>query len=300
MSHAEPPGAAPAAAETFAINVGDTELGAVRWAGAGHAPTVLAVHGITANAWCWGRVARHLAGDVALVAIDLRGRGRSADAPGPTGMRRHADDVAAVVARLGTGPLPVVGHSMGTYVALLAAERHPAEITELVLVDGAAPFSLPEGIDVQAVLDATLGPAIERLRQIYPDVDAYRRFWTEHPSFTMGLTPDIEAYVLSDLVATEGGFRSRVREDAVRTDGAELFADDEVRMALDRLARPVTIIRAERGLFNEPPPLVPLELADRYPQHDWITVPDTNHYDVLVGDAGAAVVADAIRAAAAP
>jgi hypothetical protein len=34
---------------------------------------------------------------------------------------------------------------------------------------------------------------------------------------------------------------------------------------------------------------------ERYPQHDWRTVPGTNHYDVLIGEAGAAAVARAIR-----
>ena len=117
---------ATATPETLRIDVGDgVELGAVRWRGAPGTPVVFAVHGITANAWSWSVVARHLDGEIGLVSIDLRGRGMSHDAPGPFGIRQHADDVAAVIDRLNAAPAVYTGHSMGTYVGLCAAERHP-------------------------------------------------------------------------------------------------------------------------------------------------------------------------------
>ena len=51
--------------------------------------TVLAVHGITASAYCWPAVAEALPEGWRLVAPDLRGRGASRDLPGPaTGAAR--------------------------------------------------------------------------------------------------------------------------------------------------------------------------------------------------------------------
>jgi pimeloyl-ACP methyl ester carboxylesterase len=281
--------------ETLRIDVGDIELGVVRWHGVPGAPVAFAIHGITANAWSWAAVARHLDGEVGLVAVDLRGRGTSAGAPGPYGMRRHADDLAAVIERFSAAPATLVGHSMGTYVALCCAERHPADAGGLVLVDGGVALPLPDGMSPQEALDATIGPAIARLRKVWSDRVAYRSMWSEHPAFASGLTPEIERYVLSDLVPCKGGFRSAVNEDAVRFDGEELLTDPEVRGLLDRRAEPVVVVRAETGLMATPPPLLPHELIDRYPQHDWRTVPGTNHYDVLIGEAGAAAVARALR-----
>jgi pimeloyl-ACP methyl ester carboxylesterase len=285
----------PAAPETLRIDVGDTEIGVVRWRGVPGAPVAFAIHGITANAWSWAAVARHLDGEVGLMAIDLRGRGTSAGAPGPFGMRRHADDVALVIDRFSAAPATLVGHSMGTYVALCCAERHPADTGALVLVDGGVAIPLPEGMTPQETLDATIGPAIERLRRVWSDRVAYRSMWSEHPAFATGLTPEIERYVLSDLLPCEGGFRSSVNEDAVRFDGEELLTDPEMRGLLERRAEPVVAIRAETGLLATPPALVPPELMERLPQHDWRTVPGTNHYDVLIGEAGAAAVAQALR-----
>ncbi len=93
--------------EFLTFDVGDAELGALRWAGIDGTPTVVALHGITSNAWAWDPVAHHLAGAAHVVALDLRGRGRSVDAPGPYGIRQHADDVARVIEQLGVRCLVV-------------------------------------------------------------------------------------------------------------------------------------------------------------------------------------------------
>ena len=85
------------APEVLRIDVGDAELGVVRWRGAPGAPLVVAVHDITANAWSWSAVARHLAGQISLAAVDLRGRGISHDVtwsgrdPSACRRRRHGD-----------------------------------------------------------------------------------------------------------------------------------------------------------------------------------------------------------------
>lgn len=289
-----------AAAETLRIDVGDTELGVVRWRGVPGAPVAFALHGITANAWSWAAVARHLDGDVGLVAVDLRGRGASSRAPGPYGMRRHADDLAALIERFSAAPAVVAGHSMGAYVALCCAERRPADVAGLVLVDGGAVLPRPDDLTPQEALDATIGPAIARLRRVWSDRVAYRTMWSEHPAFANGLTPEIERYVLSDLEPCEGGFRSGVSEDAVRFDGEELLTDPEMRSLLERRAAPAIVVRAETGIMATPPPILPVELIDRYPQHDWRTVPGTNHYDVLIGEDGAAAIAQALRDATQP
>jgi pimeloyl-ACP methyl ester carboxylesterase len=293
------------APERLTFDVDGATLGALAWGEPG-APCVVAVHGITGNASSWAPVADRLAGreigpgleSARLVAVDLRGRGASADAPGPTGIRRHADDVAAIIDALGTGPAVLAGHSMGAYVALMLADRHPVQVANLVLVDGGVALPLPDGIDVQAVLDATLGAAVARLGRTWRDADEYRAMWSAHPAFVDGLSPDVERALMSDLVPdAAGGHRSCVSEAAVRSDGAELLLDDEVRSALDRRLEPLTIVRAETGLNAAPPPLIPVAWEERYTQHEWITVTGSNHYTVLVGDAGATAVADAIAAA---
>lgn len=277
----------------FVVDGGD--LAALRWEGAPGAPTVVAVHGITANAWHWDPVAHRLEGAVHLVAVDLRGRGRSVDTPGPYGIRRHADDLAQVIDALG-GPLTVAGHSMGCYVALMLAERHPDLVSDLVLVDGGTPLPRDPDADVDEVLEQTLGPAISRLRTVWPDRVSYRTMWSQHPAYHEGIGVDLERNLLADLVEVPGGFRTAVSEEAVRTDGRELLADEQVRTLLERREEPTSIVRAPAGLMGAPPPLIGDDVVEHFARHRWTTVQGTNHYTVLLGAAGARVVADTILA----
>jgi pimeloyl-ACP methyl ester carboxylesterase len=285
------------APDTLRVPVDATELGCVRWRGPVGAPVVVAVHGITANAWSFGTVAEHLDGELVMVAVDLRGRGASSDAPPPYGIRSHADDVAAVIARLGAAPAVLIGHSMGAHVALMCAERHPEAVAGLVLVDGGPPLPVDPGKTTDEALDGLLGPAIARLRKVWPDRVTYHAMWSAHPAFAEGLTPEMERYVLSDLVPCDGGFHSNVSEEAVRADGRDMLTDSEVRGLFDRRRDPLTVIRAETGLMAVPPPFVDVRFVAEYPQHDWRFVPGSNHYSVLFGDQGGAEIADAVRRA---
>ncbi len=285
--------------EFLEFDVGDpadataTTLGALSWPGIIGVPTVVAVHGITANAWSWDPVAHHLAGGARLVAVDLRGRGRSYRSDGPYGIRRHADDIAAIVEQL-DGPLVLAGHSMGAYVVQMAAERHPALVRDLLLVDGGTPLPRPTG-DVAAALAQGLGPAVERLRTIWPDRVSYQAMWAQHPAFVGGIGPDLERNLLADLIEVDGGFRTAVDGDAVLQDGGELLIDDEVRYLLDQQEQPVTIVRAEFGMFGGPPPLISPDQCERYAQHRWIEARGLNHYTVMLSPGGASLVADALR-----
>jgi len=261
----------------------------------------VAVHGITASGMSWQAVARHMPPDWTLAAPDLRGRGYSSDLPGPYGLDRHARDVVAVLRHFG-GRAVLAGHSMGAYVALLTRDAHPELVRRLVLVDGGLPLPLPEGIDPDAVLDATLGPAITRLRQTYPDTEAYLDFWRAHPALAEHWTADVEAYARYDLTGEEGQLRSRVAEDAVRADSRDVLAEKPFADALSRLTRPTPLLTAPAGFFGAPPGLLPPEVVaawqERVPALRPQTVPGVNHYTILFEREAAAAVSQAIRAAA--
>jgi lipase len=261
----------------------------------------VAVHGITASAMSWQAVARHMPPDWTLAAPDLRGRGHSRDLPGPFGLDRHAQDVVAVLRHFGGRPV-LAGHSMGAYVALLARDAHPELVRRLVLVDGGLPLPVPEGADLDAVLDATLGPAIARLGQVFPSTEAYLDFWRAHPALAGHWTADAEAYVRYDLVGEPGELRCRAVADAVRADGRDVLAEKPFAEALLRLTKPTPLLTAPAGMFGEPPPLIPREVvrawAERVAALRPQVVPETNHYTILFDRDGAAAVSQAIRAAA--
>ncbi|MFC5826597.1 alpha/beta fold hydrolase, partial [Nonomuraea insulae] len=262
------------------------EVDGLRIATFGTGPrTIIAVHGITASLMAWGTVARRLPDDWSLVAMDLRGRGHSASLPGPYGLPRHADDVLRVAEHVGAGEDAVLtGHSMGAYVAVLAAARR--DFARVVLVDGGLPLPPPEGMDAEATLEAMLGPALARLRQTYPSPEAYVAFFKAHPAFEGHWNADVEAYVRYDLTGPEGALRSRVVGEAALADGRWLPLETEpISAALEAITAPLFLLRAPRGLLNQETGMLPDDLAlpwaARLPGLRDEVVPDCNHYTIL-------------------
>lgn len=113
------------------------ELAVDRWDGRAAPPAFLLLHGLASNARLWDGVAERLAEDGhGVVAVDLRGHGRSAKPDGPYDVPTVADDVAALIVALGLEHPVVAGQSWGGNVALELAARHPAATRGIVCVDG--------------------------------------------------------------------------------------------------------------------------------------------------------------------
>jgi pimeloyl-ACP methyl ester carboxylesterase len=262
-------------------------------------PAVLAVHGITSNSHAWIAAARALGDRASLVALDLRGRGRSAELPGPYGVAVYARDLLAVLDRLELEQTVVVGHSLGAYIVARLAADHPKRVRAAVLVDGGLTIPGAVRADPQTFIDAFLGPVLARLRERFPNREAYRDWWRAHPALRGGVVADRDLipYADHDLVGEEPELRSAVMEEAVRADADEVLAVGE---AAQRLAVPATLLCAPRGLFDEPTPMQPLELVREWAakapdRRQAVQVPDVNHYTILFGERGAATVAETVR-----
>jgi pimeloyl-ACP methyl ester carboxylesterase len=285
------------------VPVAGGELSVLHWtADSPGAPLAVLLHGITSNAMVWARVAGDLAGEFEVVAPDLRGRAGSAGLPGPYGLAAHAEDVAAVLDRFGDAVL--VGHSMGAFVATLAASgasRYRAR--GLVLVDGGLPFPRQPGEDVDAMLTALLGSTLDRLATTFPDLAAVRAFWAGHPTVGPWVdVPSVAAFLARDVAGSPPALHSTVAPAAVRTDGADLLAGDRVLQAARELPVPAALLWAPRGMTDQPPGLYDEErLAGFGIDRAGITatsVPDTNHDSIVWAPQGVAAIVGAARVAA--
>jgi proline iminopeptidase len=83
-----------------------------------------------------------------VVYLDLRGHGRSEwGDPASWGFEVCADDVRAFCDTLGIDSPVVFGHSMGGFVAMLYAARHPGHASALVLQSAMARFDLARVVE---------------------------------------------------------------------------------------------------------------------------------------------------------
>jgi pimeloyl-ACP methyl ester carboxylesterase len=110
----------------------------VYWRG-GAGPAVFFLHGANDQAGAWARAIRPLLGSYRIILADLPGHGESGPADGPLSIKDLVDGVEAVVeAEAKTGRVTIAGNSLGGWLALIYADRHPDRVSHVVLVNGAA------------------------------------------------------------------------------------------------------------------------------------------------------------------
>lgn len=111
----------------------------------GDGAPLLLVHGFPLNRGTWSKQVAAFKTSYRVIAPDLRGFGESETTAGAISMSRFAEDLHTLLQHLHTGPVTLVGHSMGGYVALAFAKAFPRALRGLVLVGTKAGADTPEG-----------------------------------------------------------------------------------------------------------------------------------------------------------
>ncbi len=260
---------------SFDLELSSGSLHALR-SGPSQGAPVLCVPGLSANARSFDALAARLAASGRrVIALDLRGRGRSpANAPGTFGWKRHAEDVLEAAGKLGFASTDLVGHSMGAFVSMQAAALDPDRIGRLVLIDGVGP---PEPAVIPPIL-----ASVERLGIVYSSAREYcdriRR-----PGAAVPWEDLWEQHYLDELDQVPGGVRPRTSKAAVIED-ATYGATHDARQLWPTLRMPTLLVRATRQLLPGTGFVVGAALRDAFlaaaPSAQVAEV-DANHYGVM-------------------
>jgi pimeloyl-ACP methyl ester carboxylesterase len=109
-------------------------------------PSVVFVHGALHDHSVWTLLARWFAHHGhSVLALDLPGHGRSEGAPLDS-VEALAEWTLAVLDAAGAKQAAIVGHSMGSLIALEAAARAPERITRLAMLATAYPMKVSEAL----------------------------------------------------------------------------------------------------------------------------------------------------------
>jgi pimeloyl-ACP methyl ester carboxylesterase len=105
----------------------------------GSGPPLVLLHGALGTIEsCFAGLLPVLARTHTVVAVELEGHGRTADADRPLSTFQMADDTATVVRSLGISAADFVGYSLGGAVAMQIAMGHPELVRRLVFAGGSA------------------------------------------------------------------------------------------------------------------------------------------------------------------
>ncbi len=96
-------------------------------------PLVLLHGAFSAIGTSFGKLLPKLAETRQVIGVELQAHGHTADIDRPMTNEQNADDIAALLRHLNIEQADIFGYSMGAFVALLVAIRHPELVRKLAL-----------------------------------------------------------------------------------------------------------------------------------------------------------------------
>jgi pimeloyl-ACP methyl ester carboxylesterase len=196
----------------------------------GTGPPVVLLHGLTCHLGYWRRVTPHLGG-LRVVALDFRGHGLSAHA----GSYRYADyerDLVGLLDERGLASVPVAGHSLGGYVALLAASRSD-RVSGVLAVDVKSDWTEQDAAFAEGARDA-----VQRLEE---DREALVARFARTLAPVVLDEEELEALAGRSLEPVDGGWRYRWDRRVLASEPVEPFA------FLPRVRCPVHVLAGARS-----------------------------------------------------
>lgn len=217
-------------------------------------PPILLIHGNRDNHSHFKELAEWLAQDRHILAVDLRGHGRSTTLDRPMSLELLAADIRAVATHYQLPEVILAGHSLGSVAAITVASKWPKLVPALVLMGAAATFELKFKRPDMPLTEETF-PAFIR--------EANRR---AAPLFFHENHPDIAARVTAAWSSTT----LAVHRNLVA------FRHPDLRRVIPRLKMPTLIIAGQQDRCTT------VEQAwwlhRNHPRSELTVVPNTGHF----------------------
>jgi pimeloyl-ACP methyl ester carboxylesterase len=198
-------------------------------------PAVVFIHGAEHDHCVWVLQSRYLAHHGrSVLAVDLPGHGRSAGPP-LTSVEALADWIVALLNAAGAPKAALVGHSMGSLIAVECAARYPQRISKIALVGTAFPMRVaPE------LLDAT--------RDAEPLAQDMVNIWSHSSYAQYPSNPGPGFWVMGENLR----LMQRQKPGVMHVDFAACNAYDNGVQAGGKVACPALLVLGKRDIMTPP------------------------------------------------
>ncbi len=221
-------------------------------------PTIVLLHGAGFDHTTWALHSRWFAHHgFGVLAPDLPGHGRSQGAPLAT-IAEMADWTAALIAASGSARARLVGHSMGSLIALETAARHPDKVSGLSLIGTAATMTV--GPDLLRAAEANEQAAVDMVS-----------IWG------LGFQAELGGSLAPGVWMHSGAQRvlEQCRPGVLYNDLAACNAYQGALAAAAKVAVPTTLILGERDMMT--PARAGKALAAAIPNSRMVVLPGAGH-----------------------
>jgi pimeloyl-ACP methyl ester carboxylesterase len=221
-------------------------------------PTIVLLHGAGFDHTIWALHSRWFAHHgFGVLAPDLPGHGRSSGSPLPT-IADMADWTASLLNAAGAARARLVGHSMGSLIALETAARHSAKVSGLSLIGTAATMTV--GPDLLKAAEANDRSAVDMVS-----------IWG------LGFEAELGGSLAPGLWMHSGAQRilERCRPGVLFNDLSACNAYQGALAAAAQITVPTTLILGERDLMT--PARLGKTLAAALPNSRTVVLPGAGH-----------------------
>lgn len=203
---------------------------------------LIALHAYWMEAGTWAALAKALAPDFTVFALDQRGHGYS-DKPDDLSWDAYIGDLEAFLDHLGLGgPVPLIGNSLGGTVAFRYAARHPERVSAMMIEEAPA----VESGDVDFIRSWS---GVHPTREALEAAIGERFAWSVEPSFrqtdegwTLAFSPDQLADAQAGLTGDFWSDWLATRQPALLMRGSQSRAVDGALLAEMAKRRPNTVL----------------------------------------------------------
>jgi len=191
----------------ISIGPADARIALARWGEDGsRKPPALLSHGTGFVAEVWDDIARELASDYTVYALDRRGHGDSYH------FLDFAEDVGTVIGTLGLSNIYGIGHSAGATDLLLAAKLNPKCFERLFVMEPTVmepPAARPDGKGLSGSATGAVQGVLRRQAEFDSAEAAFLRYQAA-PAFAKWTESSLRAYIRHGFAPQEDG-RVRLR-----------------------------------------------------------------------------------------
>ena len=220
--------------------------------------TLVFVHGAGLDHSWWGLQSRYFGyHGFNVLAVDLPAHGRSAGAP-LASIGDMAGWLQRLLAAAGVPAAGVVGHSMGSLIALEFAARFPAQAEKIALIGTAYPMKVSEGF-----LDAA--------RRNDPAAYDMETIWGHAPQVPFASNPNPGMWMYGDSLAR----LSRLAPGVLHADLSACNAYADGMASAAKVACPALFVLGARDIMT--PPRAAQDLAKAIAGARTVLVPGSGH-----------------------